>query len=65
MADNQVKYIVISHAHADRDGGAKFLQDSMPNAHLVYGGPDWDAVDKSTNHSGGKPKHDTVSALMA
>ena len=32
----------------------------MPAAHLVYGGPDWDAVDKSTNHAGGKPKHDTV-----
>jgi metallo-beta-lactamase class B len=59
---SKVKYIVISHAHADHDGGAKFLQDSMPNAHLVYGGPDWDAVDKSTNHAGGKPKHDTVGA---
>ena len=32
----------------------------MPTAHLVYGGPDWDAVDKSTNHAGGKPKRDTV-----
>jgi metallo-beta-lactamase class B len=59
---SKVKYIVISHAHADHDGGAKFLQDSMPNAHLVYGGPDWDGVDKSTNHSGGKPKHDTVGS---
>jgi len=39
-----------------------FLQDTMPTAHLVYGGPDWDAVDKSTNHAGGKPKHDTVGA---
>jgi metallo-beta-lactamase class B len=56
----KVKYIVISHAHADHDGGAKFLQDTMPSAHLVYGGPDWDAVDRSTNHAGGKPKHDTV-----
>ena len=37
-----------------------FLQDSMQSARLVYGGPDWDAVDKSTNHAGGKPKHDTV-----
>jgi metallo-beta-lactamase class B len=56
----KVKYIVISHAHADHDGGAKFLQDSMPSAHLVYGGPDWDAIDKSANHAGGKPKRDTV-----
>jgi metallo-beta-lactamase class B len=58
---NKVKYVIISHAHADHDGGAKFLQDSMPSAHLVYGGPDWDAVDRSTNHAGGKPKHDTVA----
>ena len=59
---NKVKYVIISHAHGDHDGGARFLQDTMPAAHLVYGGPDWDAVDKSTNHAGGKPKHDTVGA---
>jgi metallo-beta-lactamase class B len=57
---NKVKYVVLSHAHADHDGGARYLQDKMPAAHLIYGGPDWDAVDKSTNHAGGKPKHDTV-----
>ena len=57
---NKVKYVVISHAHGDHDGGARFLQDKMPAAHLVYGGPDWDAVDKSTNHAGGKPKRDMV-----
>jgi metallo-beta-lactamase class B len=57
---NKVKYVVISHAHGDHDGGARFLQDKMPAAHIVYGGPDWDAVDKSTNHAGGKPKHDMV-----
>jgi metallo-beta-lactamase class B len=58
----KVKYLIMSHAHADHDGGARFLQDSMPSAHLLYGGPDWDAVDKSTNHAGGKPKHDMVAA---
>lgn len=57
---NKVKYVVISHAHGDHDGGARFLQDKMPAAHLVYGGPDWDAVDKSTNRPGGKPKRDMV-----
>lgn len=56
-----VKYIIISHAHADHDGGAKYLQDTMPAAHLVYGGPDWDAIDKAANHAGGKPKRDTVA----
>jgi metallo-beta-lactamase class B len=57
---NKVKYVVISHAHGDHDGGARFLQDKMPAAHMIYGGPDWDAVDKSTNHAGGKPKRDMV-----
>jgi metallo-beta-lactamase class B len=59
---NKVKYVLISHAHADHDGGARYLQDKMPAAHIVYGGPDWDAVDRSTNHSGGKPRHDMVGA---
>jgi metallo-beta-lactamase class B len=56
----KVKYIIISHAHADHDGGAKLLQHAMPAAHLVYGAEDWDAVDKSANHAGGKPRHDMV-----
>jgi len=56
----RVKYVLLSHAHGDHDGGARFLQDKMPAAHIVYGGPDWDAVDKSTNRPGGKPKHDMV-----
>jgi metallo-beta-lactamase class B len=58
----KVRYVIISHAHADHDGGAKFLQDTIPSAHLVYGGPDWDAVDRSPKHAGGKPKRDTVAA---
>ena len=57
----KVKYIIISHAHADHDGGAKLLQDAMPDAHLVYSAEDWDSVDKAANHAGGKPKHDTVA----
>jgi metallo-beta-lactamase class B len=56
----RVKYVILSHAHADHDGGARLLQDEIPGVHLVYGAPDWEAVDKSTNHAGGKPKHDTV-----
>jgi metallo-beta-lactamase class B len=55
---SKIKYVLLSHAHADHDGGAKLLQDEIPGVHLVYGAEDWDAVDRSTNHSGGKPKHD-------
>jgi metallo-beta-lactamase class B len=57
---NKVKYVILSHAHADHDGGARLLQDSIPGVHLIYGAEDWEAVDKSTNHAGGKPKHDLV-----
>src|SRR3989442_9048068 len=57
---SKVKYVILSHAHADHDGGARLLQDEIPRVHLVYGAADWVAVDKSTNHAGGKPKHDMV-----
>src|SRR5215831_16780475 len=57
---NKVKYIIISHAHADHDGGAKLLQDAMPAANLVYGKEDWESVDQAANHAGGKPRHDMV-----
>jgi metallo-beta-lactamase class B len=55
-----VKYVILSHAHADHDGGAKLLQDTIPSAHLVYGAPDWEAIERSTTRAGGKPKRDTV-----
>jgi len=57
---SKVKYVILSHAHGDHDGGAKLLQDEIPGVHLIYGAEDWEAVDKSTNHLGGKPKHDRV-----
>ena len=57
---NNVKYVILSHAHGDHDGGAKLLQDAIPGVHLIYGAEDWEAVDKSANHMGGKPKHDIV-----
>ena len=58
----KVKYVILSHAHADHDGGAKLLQDEIAGVHLIYGAEDWDTVDKATNHAGGKPKHDMVGA---
>ncbi len=58
---NKVKYAIMSHAHGDHDGGAAYLQDSIPGVRLVYGAEDWDAVEKSTNRPGGKPKRDLVA----
>ena len=57
---NRVKYVILSHAHGDHDGGAKLLQDSIPGVHLVYGAEDWDAIEKAPSHMGGKPKHDVT-----
>jgi metallo-beta-lactamase class B len=59
---SKLKYAVMSHAHGDHDGGAAYLQDAIPGVRLVYGAADWDAVDKSTNRPGGKPKHDLVGS---
>ena len=55
---SKVKYIVLSHAHGDHDGGARFVQYIFRNARMVYGAPDWDAVEKATNRPGGKPRRD-------
>ena len=52
-----VKYVILSHAHGDHDGGALLLQDSISGVHVIYGSEDWDAVDKRPN---GKAKHDMV-----
>jgi metallo-beta-lactamase class B len=58
---NKVKYAVMSHAHGDHDGGAAYLQDSIPGVRLLYGAADWDAIDKLTDRTGGKPKRDMVA----
>ena len=59
---NKVKYAVMSHAHGDHDGGAAYLQDSIPGLRLLYGAADWDAIDKLTDRPGGKPKRDMVAS---
>jgi metallo-beta-lactamase class B len=58
---NRVKYVIISHAHGDHDGGAKYLQDTIPSARIVYGAADWDLVESATNRAGGKPKRDIAA----
>ena len=54
----KIKYVLLSHAHGDHDGGAKLLQDEIPGVRLVYGAEDWDAIDRTANRAGGKPKRD-------
>jgi metallo-beta-lactamase class B len=54
---SKVKYAVMSHAHADHDGGAGYLQDTILGMHLVYGAEDWASVEA---RPGRKPKRDMV-----
>ena len=50
-----IKYAVVSHAHPDHDGGARFLQDHY-GTKVIMSPADWDVLDKRTN--GTKPKRD-------
>jgi len=58
LDSKKVKYVILSHAHGDHDGGAKLLQDVIPGVHLIYGAEDWDAIGKAATHMGGKPRRD-------
>src|SRR5215471_5170738 len=57
-----VKYVIVTHAHGDHDGGAKLMQDRY-HSRIVFGGPDWDSIEKSQNQwPKGKPKRDIVAS---
>jgi len=56
-----VKYVIVSHAHADHDGGAKLMQDRF-GSRIIMGGPDWDRIENSVNrYPNGRPKRDMVA----
>ena len=56
-----IKYVIISHAHADHIGGAEMLQTRY-GARVVMGGPDWDLVEKFPNrYKTMAPKRDIVA----
>src|SRR5580704_10524005 len=56
-----VKFVIISHAHADHVGGAKMMQDRY-GSRIVMGAPDWDSIERSVNgYPLGKPKRDIVA----
>jgi metallo-beta-lactamase class B len=50
-----IKYAVVSHAHPDHDGGARFLQEHY-GTRVIMSPADWDVLDKRT--TGAKPKRD-------
>jgi len=57
----RVKYVIVSHAHANEVGGAKLMQERY-GARIVMGAGDWDMVEQSVNgFPTGKPKRDIVA----
>lgn len=57
----KIRYLLISHAHADHIGGAEMLQ-ARYRARVVMGGPDWDLVAKHPNrYKTMAPKRDIVA----
>jgi metallo-beta-lactamase class B len=59
-SDN-LKYIIVTHAHDDRYWGAKSLQDAYPKAKVVMSAADWDVVAKDNSPAKFKPKKDMVA----
>jgi metallo-beta-lactamase class B len=55
----KIKYVIISHAHRDHVGGARYLQDTL-GARVVMSAEDWDLIDR-TKGSWPKPKRDMVA----
>lgn len=56
-----IKYVLISHAHADHIGGAEMLQKQY-GARIVMGGPDWRSVETYPNrYKTMAPKRDIVA----
>src|SRR5438445_2918812 len=56
-----IKYVLVSHAHADHIGGAEMLQ-SRYGARIVMGGADWDNVARFPNrYKTMAPRRDIVA----
>lgn len=52
-----IKYVIVSHGHADHAGGAKYLQERF-GARVILSAADWDLLERS---SAPKPKRDMVA----
>jgi metallo-beta-lactamase class B len=56
-----IKYALVSHAHIDHIGGAKYLQEKF-GTHVVMSAADWDFAEQSTRLPAEiKPKRDVVA----
>ena len=57
---NNIKYVLITHAHDDRYWGAKGIQEKYPNARIGMSAADWDVVAKDSSPPQFKPRKDLV-----
>lgn len=59
---NDIKYIIVTHAHDDRYWGARALQEAYPKARVAMSAADWDLVAKDNSPAEFKPRKDMVIA---
>ncbi|MDH3418359.1 MAG: MBL fold metallo-hydrolase [Gammaproteobacteria bacterium] len=57
---NDIKYIIVTHAHDDRYWGARALQDRYPDARVAMSAADWDVVAQDSSPAEFKPRRDMV-----
>ncbi|MBM3820711.1 MAG: MBL fold metallo-hydrolase [Acidimicrobiia bacterium] len=57
---NDIRYIIVTHAHDDRYWGAKGLQDEYPKARVAMSAADWDVVARDNSPAQFKPRRDLV-----
>ena len=55
----KIKYVIISHAHADHYAGARFLQDRF-HPRVILSAADWDLLERTTTEPE-RPKRDMVA----
>jgi len=54
-----IKYAIVSHAHTDHSGGARYLQDKF-GTRIVLSAADWDLFESNTPEAA-RPKRDIVA----
>lgn len=57
---NDIRYVIVTHAHDDRYWGARALQEAYPDARIAMSEADWGVVAADTSPAEFKPRRDLV-----